>query len=218
MDVKQRRFDMKKRLSLVVSLSVLVAVFAGGTVCWAAYQAWQGGLHVSYRPQQFHSREELLQAKAAAMAGGYDPYNLKDMEFYYTSTYPEAWCELNHFAALGSQTMVTLYNLRGSERTFGYDFTLQAGRDPDQRSTAEALLAYIIEDRNCKPWIVEGVYYYDVNNSSLDEGLPDFRNFYWIHDGYFFEMYLSTELLERIEQNDPEAFQGRIFEVVKIYL
>jgi len=214
---------MKKRLSLVVSLSVLVAVFAGSTVSCTPNQTVQDedDAWVDPLPQPFYSHEELLQAKAAAIASGYDPDNLKDVEFYYMSAYAETWCALDYFIATGlGVAAASYYSLKGYERsTFAPDFTLRAERDPDQqRSTAELALAYIIADRNCKPWIVEGVYYYDVKNSSLGEGLPDFRFFYWIHDGWLFKMYLSTRLVEYIEQNDPEAFQGRIFEVVKIYL
>ena len=211
---------MKKRLPLIISLSVLVVVFASSAVCWTVYQARQDGMHITYRPPQFRSHEELLQARAEAMAGGYDLNKLKDVEFYYLPSYAETCCTLNYFTASGlGVAAASFYDLKGYEGpTFGPDFTLIAKRDPDQEFTAEYWLAYTIADRNCKPWVVEGVYYYDVNNSSVGEGLTNFRSFYWIYDGHLFNMYLSARLVEYIEQNDPEAFQGRIFEVVKIYL
>ena len=211
---------MKKRVLWIVSLSVLIATLVGCMISCTPNQTNQTGQeegtrYVDTRPPQFHSHEELLQARIEAIASGYDPDKLEDVEFYYMSTYPEAWCTLNHFFATGFGVSFVCYDLVGSEPTFGDDFTLQAWGGS---VSAEDWLAYTIEDRNCKPWTVEGIYYYDVNNKSVFEELPNFRNFYWVCDGWFFQMYISTRLLEFIGQNDPEALQGRIFEVTKVYL
>ena len=211
---------MKKRVLWIVSLSVLIATLVGCMVSCTPNQTNQTGQeegtrYVDYRSPQFHSHEELLQARIEAIASGHDPHKLEDVEFYYMSAYIETWCTLNHFLVSGFGVSVVCYDLVGSEPIFGYDFTLQAWSG---LVSAEDRLAYTIEEENCKPWTVEGIYYYDVNNKSVFEELPNFRNFYWICDDWFFQMFISTELLECIEQNDPEAFQGRIFEVIKVYL
>ena len=131
-------------------------------------------------------------------------------------TYTKSLFSLNHIA-IQPQTVVVQYDLKESEHEqtdIGFsDFTLQFYRD-SITNDAESMLSGRIEQHGLQPWEADGIYYLDVGNGS--ETLKNFKQFFWVKDGCLFFMELTTEAITQIEQNDPEALYGSLFELEKI--
>ena len=173
---------------------------------------------ISHLPLEFHSLDELVQAKKEANPEN-DPHGLSTLNYYYMPAYAEKWCELNNVTInyIGGNnyeqgTITLVYSLK---ETKNRDFMLQIF---DRGWDGEILFPGIIEQSKLKPFEgVEGVYYKDVYNPG-DKGELSFTEFAWVYDGYCFMMEVYPKVMNQIKKDNPEALKGPLFELKKVEL
>ena len=161
---------------------------------------------------ELDSLEELAQAKKEADQEN-APLNLKGLDFYYISVYAEERLEFLS-GKLYSTSIVFNYSLAEQKQNV-FDFWMSRDKE-----AGEKLLAGTINPDNYlngdapKPLEgVEGVYY----EKFLYEG-EWMMQFHWLNDGYKCSLAILPDLLKEIEEKDPEALKGKLFELQKIEL
>ena len=178
---------------------------------------------------EFHSYEELAQAKTEAAKNGYkvdtsvlkDGYKastnvLKGLEHYYVPVYAENNLDLHHGEVYSMHISIG-YNVSG-KTYWPNDFLLVVSRKEDgEKRWASTINPSRPRDNMPKPWIIEGVYYVEYVEPINPAGALK-TVFYFVKDNHFCSLKISTHLLKQIEEKDPEALKGPLFELRKVEL
>jgi len=222
---------MKQRLIMIILALTLILTLTGCSSPIGANQEEEGtlaatdediaidtSLEITYRvdPLIVYSHDELVQAKVEAEKEEEDPNNIKGLDYYYVSSYAEAWCEFSYIG-IREGYAATFYDFEESEQPdceFN-DFVVEFSRESKEIG-AEYMLSNDIEMFDLQPSKTEGVFYNYIDNSIFE--IKNFVQFHWVYDDYLFFMSISEELFDLIEENDPEALSGSLFEVEKIVL
>lgn len=194
---------MKQRIFLIfLTLALVLAL----TACTANEQPQNPFSHDLI----FTSLDEIIQAKKEVSPEN-DEFNLKGLDIYYIPVYAEEHCNLNGLI-LNSSLIFTPYSSKDGDRRY-CQFTMYRPHVayPDGKTS----LASMIEGFNLKPWTVEGVYYEEYTNFP-EEGPT--RQFYWLHDGEVFRLTIFAKWMDEIQEKDPDALKGSLFELRKVEL
>ncbi|MCL1880603.1 MAG: hypothetical protein FWF76_00300 [Oscillospiraceae bacterium] len=175
---------------------------------------------MSIAPLRLYSFDELRYKSNVVFSSESirNDYNLANLKTFYAPTFMENFAVLSHIEINSNGSHSTFYNLENSESSeFGFfDFTFVLDKVFSGRE-ARILMENTITEWELNPWgYTEGVYYKDFDNN--DSTLTNGRQFFWLQDGYFAFMQLTTDMVEYMESVAPEVFHGELFELEQIDL
>jgi len=168
---------------------------------------------------KFNSYEELAQAKAEAAENGYkddlgDINNLEGLNYYYVPVYAEKNWEFTKGRVYDIRIAVEYNENKPENDNVRSEFVLSVSRlESGKERLARTIDPPIPYEGSPKPWTVEGVYYTEpIYSASLS------TYFYWVQDNNFCTLTISADLMKQIEEKDPEALKGPLFELQKVEL